>query len=347
VPAAGTKAVISFVIPTLNSGRTLAACLASIRAQRLPPEGCEVVVADAGSSDDTLAIAARCGVERIVPNPLRTGEAGKSAGIAASRGELIALVDSDNILPDPGWLERMLAPFVDPEIVGAEPWVYTWRPADPALTRYFALLGMSDPLCLFLGNYDRQCAVTGRWTDLPVAAEDCGDYLKLTLTTAALPTMGANGFVFRRSLLADVEWQPYFFDIDIVQQAVAAGHTHLAKVKCGIVHLYCDRLGLFARKQERRIRDFLYFSRDGGRTYPWEARRRRGLARFCLATATLLPLLGQMARGAARRRDAAWLYHLPVCVITLWVYGWNTLRHRLGCPPRSLDRAGWQSGSAS
>ncbi len=336
--------MVSFVIPTLNSGRTLAACLASIRAQRTGPEGCEIVVADGGSRDDTLAIAARYGVERIVANPLKTGEAGKSAGIAASCGELIALVDSDNILPDPGWLERMRAPFADPTIVGAEPWAYTWRAADPPLTRYFALLGMNDPLCLFLGNYDRQCAVTGHWTDLPVAATDCGDYLKLTLTDTALPTMGANGFVFRRALLADVDWQPYFFDIDIVQQAVAAGHTRIAKVKCGIVHLYCDRLGLFARKQERRIRDFLYFSRVGGRTYPWAARGRGGVARFSLATVTLLPLLVQMARGVARRRDAAWLYHLPVCAITLWVYGWNVLRHRLGCAPRSLDRADWQAG---
>ena len=40
-----------------------------------------------------------------------SGEAGKTAGIKAASGDIVALVDSDNILPDPSWLERMLAPF--------------------------------------------------------------------------------------------------------------------------------------------------------------------------------------------------------------------------------------------
>jgi glycosyltransferase involved in cell wall biosynthesis len=147
--------MISIIIPTLNSERTLEACLHAILAQDLPRNRYEIVVADAGSTDRTLDIARGCGVDMIVSNPLQTGEAGKSAGIRASTGDLIALVDSDNILPDPGWLARMSAPFDDPAIVASEPIAYTVRPGDPDLTRYFALLGMNDPICLFTGNYDR------------------------------------------------------------------------------------------------------------------------------------------------------------------------------------------------
>jgi glycosyltransferase involved in cell wall biosynthesis len=334
--------MVSFVIPTLNSGRTLDACLASVRRQDFPAGGIEIVIADAGSTDDTLAIAARHGVDRIVPNPLRTGEAGKAAGIAASRGDLIALVDSDNVLPAPDWLRQMTAPFADPAIFGAEPIAYTWRPEDPALTRYFALLGMNDPLCLWLGNYDRLSGATGRWTDLPVHAEDAGGWLKLTLTAAALPTIGANGFVFRRALLERVQWTPYFFDIDVVQQAVAAGLPHVAKVKTGIVHLYCDALGLFAAKQRRRIRDFLHFSQARQRTYPWRRQNRLAVARFVLYTALVVPLLVQMAAGMRRRPDRAWWYHVPACWITLWVYGTAALGRALGVKPRAQDRGGWQ-----
>lgn len=334
--------MVSFIIPTLNSGATLDACLASIRSQSADAGGCEIIIADAGSTDDTLAIAARHQVTAVVPNPLRTGEAGKAAGIAASRGDLVALVDSDNILPDPSWLRRMLAPFADPSIMGSEPIAYTRRPGDPALTRYFAMLGMNDPLCLFLGNYDRLSGVTGKWTGLPVAQDDCGDYLKLTLDAAALPTIGANGFVFRRSLLDHVNWQPYFFDIDVVQQAVAAGLPHLAKVKCGIVHLYCSSLAQFRRKQTRRIRDFLHFAADRGRTYPWKRQRRTGILLFGLATVTVLPLLIQALAGWRRQRDAAWLYHLPVCWITVAVYGWYAAGRLLGFRPRPQDRGRWQ-----
>ena len=336
---------LSVVIPTLNSEGTLAACLTAIRAQTLPRTSYEIVIADAGSSDHTLDIARQYGVETITDNPLKTGEAGKTAGIKAARGDVIALVDSDNILPDPGWLERMLAPFADPEILATEPLDYTCRKEDPALTRYFALLGMNDPICLFTGNYDRVCAVTGRWTELAIPQEDQGGYLKLRLGADALPTIGANGFVFRRSLLDGVKWEPYLFDIDILYDRILKdGSVAVAKVKTGIVHLYCARLGDFVRKQRRRIRDFLYFAQEKERLYPWDRQRKVGIVLFCLATVLVLPLLWQMAKGACRRPDRAWLYHVPVCWITLWVYGMGTLSKLLGGKQAPVDRSSWQKG---
>jgi glycosyltransferase involved in cell wall biosynthesis len=335
---------VSFVIPTLNSARTLEECLSSILAQRVPREDYEIVIADAGSADGTVEIARKLGADRIVDNPLKTGEAGKAAGIRASSGEAIALVDSDNVLPDARWLERMLAPFSDPEIVASEPLEYTSRPGDPALTRYFALLGMNDPLCLFTGNYDRVCAVTGRWTGLDVDQEERGDYLKLSLSEAALPTIGANGFVFRRSLLDSVSWAPYFFDIDVMHQAVRAGLGHVAKVKTGIVHLFCARLGDFERKQKRRIRDFLYFAQEKQRTYPWDRQKRAGIVWFALSAVLVVPLAAQAAAGCWRRPDWAWLYHVPVCWVTLWTYGVATLRKALGLRQAPVARDAWQKG---
>ena len=334
---------ISVVIPTLNSEKTLGMCLGAIRAQSFPKDGYEIVVADAGSSDRTLEIAREHGVDTVTENPLKTGEAGKTAGIKAAKGDVIALVDSDNILPGPDWLERMLTPFEDPEIVATEPVEYTWRKEDPALTRYFALLGMNDPICLFTGNYDRTCAVTGKWTGLPVRQEDKGSHLKLTLTANAMPTIGANGFVFRRTLLDGVKWEPYLFDIDILYDRILkTGAVSVAKVKTGIVHLYCARLGDFARKQRRRIRDFLYFAQEKERIYPWNGQRKAGIVMFCLATVTTMPLLWQMVKGFIRRPDVAWLYHIPVCWITLWIYGIGTLTKLFGGRQAPADRSSWQ-----
>lgn len=335
--------MVSIVIPTLNSERTLDECLQAIAAQNLPRACYEIVLADAGSTDGTLAIARARGVDRIVDNPLKTGEAGKAAGIRAAAGDLIALVDSDNILPDAEWLARMTAPFGDPRIVASEPIAYTVRRGDPALTRYFALLGMNDPLCLFTRNYDRLSAVTGRWTGLPVDQVDKGDYFEVALTEATLPTIGANGFIFRRSLLDHVEWEPYFFDIDVMHQAVRAGFRHVAKVKTGVVHLYCSRLGAFAAKQRRRVRDYLFFAGERRRTYPWARQRRLGVAAFALATLLVLPVAGQALVGCCRRPDTAWLYHVPVCWITLWTYGAATLRKLLGLRQAPAARDRWQT----
>ncbi len=157
-----------------------------------------------------------------------------------------------------------------------------------------------------------------------------------------MPTIGANGFVFRRTLLERVRWSPYFFDIDILCEAIDAGFCHVAKVKTGIVHLYCARLPDFVRKQRRRIRDFLYFSQEKQRSYPWDRQKKSGIVRFVLETALVFPLLWQMAKGFVRHPDAAWLYHIPVCWATLWVYGIGTLRKLLGFRQAPVSRDAWQ-----
>ncbi|MDP2983309.1 MAG: glycosyltransferase, partial [Candidatus Latescibacter sp.] len=112
---------ISVILPTLNAARTLARCLDSIRRQNYPCEQVEIVMADAGSTDGTLEIAERYGVNRIVPNPLRTGEAGKAAAIKVSSGEILALIDSDNILEDNGYFSRAAEIFRDASVDSAEP----------------------------------------------------------------------------------------------------------------------------------------------------------------------------------------------------------------------------------
>lgn len=339
---------ISILIPTLNSARTLVLCLESISAQNYPRELIEIIIADAGSSDETTVIARRFEVDKIVPNKLKTGEAGKSAAAKEASGEILALIDSDNILPDPGWLKRMVAPFDDGEIMASEPIAYTRRDKDPRMTRYFAMLGMNDPLCLFIGNYDRICALTEKWTEIPVESEDCGDWLKLKLeANRQTPTIGANGFLIRRSALSNVKWDPYWFDVDILREAArtaTAGTMHVAKVKCGIVHLYCTTLEEFGRKQERRVRDFLYFSPERKRnSAPGEKRRTVfGIVKFTLATLTVVPLLLQRRRGCRRVPDDAWDLHLPVCFMTLRKYSCGVLRKISGAKQAPLSRDNWR-----
>jgi glycosyltransferase involved in cell wall biosynthesis len=172
-------------------------CLDSFAQQDYPPERLEIIVADGGSTDGTTEIARQYG-GKIVSNPLQTGEAGKAAGLKHACHELVALIDSDNVLPNCNWLRKMVEPFSDPEIVASEPIEYTYRSTDSWINRYCAMLGMNDPLCLFCGNYDRYSILTGRWTDLRLATEDRGDYLKVTLRVGDMPTIGANGFVIRR-----------------------------------------------------------------------------------------------------------------------------------------------------
>lgn len=329
---------ISVVIPTYNSSRTLLDCLQSIDEQDYPRDKIEIIIADGGSSDDTLKIAGEF-TDKIYPNPLRTGEAGKAVGVRHSKGEIIALIDSDNILPEKDWFKRMIAPFEDREIAGTEPLYYTHRPTDGIITRYCALIGMNDPLCIFTGNYDRMNLITGKWTGMPVSKEDKGDYLKVRLEEKGLPTIGANGFLVRKTLLEKCSVNDYLFDIDVVYELVVQGHNRFAKVKTGIIHIFSGSMSTFVRKQRRRIRDYGYYKKIGMRKYPWSALSGGKLLKFIGYTVLVFPLVIQAGRGWMRKRDSAWAFHVVACWATLIVYGIGTVQNKIHV--KEEDRSRW------
>ena len=333
-----TLPAVSILIPTLNSERTLGACLDALRAQDYPAELVEIVVADGGSSDNTRAIAERYGAT-VVANPLVSGEAGKAAALRAASGELVALIDSDNVVVGTNWLFRMVAPFSDPSIAGSEPLAFSATTQDTLIDRYCALFGVNDPLCLFIGNYDRISAASGRWTELPVRFEDRGDYLAIDLDRTPLPTFGANGTVYRRVMLERYAGD-YLMDIDVpVRMATDTRGLRFAKVKTSIRHLFCRDAGAFARKQKRRIRDYFAAPQTGTiRSYPWDGMLRRGILRFVISCITVLPLLAQSLRAFARSGDTAAFFHPVACWITLYVYATNYIFAR----GKELGRAGWQ-----
>ena len=90
-----TTPLVSIVIPTRDSGRFLAETLESVAAQTLADH--EILVVDAGSTDDTLEIAARHARARVFAQRSVGLSAAWNEGIAAARGELVAFLDSDDL----------------------------------------------------------------------------------------------------------------------------------------------------------------------------------------------------------------------------------------------------------
>jgi rSAM/selenodomain-associated transferase 2 len=89
--------MLSLVIPTLNAAAHLRSTLAA-----LAPElhDAEIVVADGGSTDDTVAVAERAGARPIVAQRGRGTQL--HAGAAAARGEWLLFLHADT-RPLPGW----------------------------------------------------------------------------------------------------------------------------------------------------------------------------------------------------------------------------------------------------
>lgn len=320
---------VSFLIPTLNSQTVLENCLKSISEQIYDKESIEIIIADGGSTDATLEIAKKYGA-KVVSNPLKTAESGKMVALKHATGEFVALTDSDNFLPSKTWLEDMIEPLTQEySAVGSEPWEYTWRKEDGFISRYCALIGMNDPIVIFSGNYDRINLLTGKWTETPHDEKDKGAYILATFDKRGIPTIGANGTVFRREFLANHAVGDYLFDIDILANYLKkAEKVDFIKVKQGIIHSFCEGdIAKFARKQRRRVMDYLYHKSKKDRNFEWETGSGyKAVVLLIIYCITVVPLFAQSIYGFSKKQDFAWFFHPLASWITLWEYGWGTIK---------------------
>jgi GT2 family glycosyltransferase len=83
--------LVSVVVPTRNSVRTIEACLRSVRAQTYRP--LELIVVDNGSTDGTWTVAARHADLALRGGPERSAQ--RNLGIAHAAGEWVLYVDAD------------------------------------------------------------------------------------------------------------------------------------------------------------------------------------------------------------------------------------------------------------
>jgi hypothetical protein len=109
---------VSVVIPSWNGERLLPACLDSIRAQTVPDA--EVIVSDDGSTDGTIELISRNYPEvGLVRSPSNRGfAAAANAGLRASRGEFVLLLNNDVAL-EPRCLEELLRAIDRDDGIGA------------------------------------------------------------------------------------------------------------------------------------------------------------------------------------------------------------------------------------
>ncbi|HEY6532738.1 MAG TPA: glycosyltransferase [Acidimicrobiales bacterium] len=180
----GAGMLVSVVTPTLNSARWMHECCASVLMQQA--EGVEVqhVVADGGSTDDTVAIAESYGATLAPRDPADDLETVINKATLFSSGQLVGFLGSDDVLLPGGlsalvrryqesgcrwviggyyWMDAHLRPigrvappptYLPAQFQAALGWLYISHQATYMERSLFEELGGFDPGFVASGDYD-------------------------------------------------------------------------------------------------------------------------------------------------------------------------------------------------
>jgi cellulose synthase/poly-beta-1,6-N-acetylglucosamine synthase-like glycosyltransferase len=176
-----TKSV-SIIIPTFDGASRIGACLDALTKQTAGRD-IEILVVNDGSTDSTVDVVTLYSEIRLISQANAGPAAARNRGASEARGALILFTD-DDCVPMAGWLEAMIEPFEDPEVVGAKG---VYRTHQKRLIARFVQIEYEDRYRLmaglesidFIDTYsaafrrDRFLEMTGYDTSFPVAcAED-------------------------------------------------------------------------------------------------------------------------------------------------------------------------------
>lgn len=293
----------SVIFPTLNEEARLPAMLESIRRQRYPRELIEVLVADGGSTDNTVAIAQSYGAQ-VFHNPVRRAEPGAGMLLERATGDVAIIMAADNAFSDERFLERMASPFEDPQIIAAFPAVVSTA-EDGATTQYFN--AFTDPFNHFIygrsaspASYHRAYRVKRRTNEYVVY-----DFAAGPTPLIALAQAFAIRLPYRKPTGTDED------DVAPVEMLLAAGHDIAFVPGAGIEHHTVRGIKDALRKFGPRFR-----ARMTDKEQPVWSRLRstratqrvRAYVWPFYSVSFVFPAIGAFV-GLLRDRRREWIYH--------------------------------------
>lgn len=311
----------SVFIPTFNAGRWLDQCLKSISSQDYQPDKIEIIVADGGSTDNTLEIARQYST-RILNNPKKLAHYAFEAYGRESTGDLVVMFAADNELVGNDWFRTVNEYFERNERLAALWGRQEACVGDSAANHYYELI-QNDPLSHFtnrnLLRYMREGQTIGVG----------GRQGKIFDVDVNRPLVwGANGLVLRMSCSRDFFTAGGFVgDNDIFQNMIEAGNTLVAYVpSLRIIHHHIESVGDWRRKLERNYRrHFLQHHEQRnmgwafGRGFYWR------LALWIVYAGVPVFSGADALWRSARERNIHWLYHPVFNFVQLYTIATLTL----------------------
>ena len=182
---------VSIIIPTFNGATRIGYCLDALLKQT-EGQDAEIVVVNDGSTDGTAEVVSRYSGVRLLTQSNAGPAAARNRGALEAKGTIILFTD-DDCVPMADWLEAMLGPFNDANVVGVKG---VYRTHQRQIAARFVQIEYEDKYRLmtdrasidFIDTYsagfrrDRFLEMDGYDTSFPVA---CAEDIELSYRMSA------------------------------------------------------------------------------------------------------------------------------------------------------------------
>lgn len=291
------------------------------------------ILLDGGSDAKTLKLAREFGYKILsFQNDSTEGGNRLFKGLSHARGDVILILESDNIIPHSKWLEKMVEPFREKRVFSTYPAYNSFRKKDSVMTRYTGLFGSPDPTLYYLEKSDK-ISMFEKTYKKGLIIHETKDYYVVQFEKNNLPTVGDNGFLVKKRVLQKVvKKNKDYIHVDAFAELLDMGYDTYGVVKDSIVHV--SRASIFEQAIRRgNVKDAFYNKRLGTRKYlvfDWDSSRdRKRLFLFILFSVTIIQPLFISIYGFFRKPDSAWFIHPLYSILMVLVYGISEIRRIL------------------
>ena len=286
---------VTFVICSKDKNK-LANCLRALKTQNYPKNKLEFL---------------------IMTGFMPEGEgSGKQVGCRIAKGEFIAIVDEDNIVQGPEWLNQMLQPMLEEKTIIGSHCRLLIDHKDSLINQYVALVG-TDPLFAYR-------SVDG----LHFRNNKFIDWFEIDMNKSNMLVTGGNCFIYRKSALDAIGG--YTQDTDNVASFVE-------KVICRIAvpnnarthHLAATSISSFLTKK-------CYWSKQPI-SKKWKWIEPRLFIEVFINLTIIANIFKAIHHYYRDGKEPAWSLHPILAFLTTVIYGWNFIKSKCKSKCKSKD----------
>lgn len=323
---------ISIITPTWNSNVALFdRVLRELKSQKYPKKLIEHIVLDAGSENDTVKVAKKYGCNVILRPDLQPQEQYREGlGISMAKGELILMLQSDNIITSKDWLERMVQPFLENQkIIGTYSAYNSYEKGMSITTRYTSLIGSGEPTTYYLHKTDKISLTQKKW-DKGEIVNETENYYVVKYTKENLPITGDNGHMFLKKVIDKVNKKPeQYMHPDAFAYLLDKGYDTYGVVKNSIIHIITPDIVRYVTRR-LHVKDKYFDKGRGKRKYlifDWKSPRDRiNVVKYVFLSFTLIYPLYESIRGYIKIKDNAWFLHPVLCFLMAGSYTYSEIK---------------------